>query len=71
MHSFSHLEYALSRLQQIVTAASQDPAPVTTHEAFEQVVEELELAGYGAPRLDETLLEAEQEIARDRARRRH
>ena len=58
MPSNSHLEYALSRLQRIVTVASQDPAPVTTREAFEQVVEELELAGYGAPRLDEELRES-------------
>jgi hypothetical protein len=48
----SHLEDALSRIQRIVTLASQPEPPVTEHEAFEQVVEELELAGFGAPRLD-------------------
>jgi hypothetical protein len=58
----SHLEDALSRIQRIVTLASQPEPPVTEHEAFEQVVEELELAGFGAPRLDAALLEAEREL---------
>ena len=52
----SHLEDALSRIQRIVTLASQPKPPVTEHEAFEAVVEELELAGFGAPRLDPALL---------------
>ena len=54
----SHLEDALSRIQRIVTLASQPEPPVTEHEAFEQVVEELELAGFGAPHLDRALLES-------------
>ncbi len=45
----SHLEEALCRIQRIVTVASRPSAPVTEHEAFEQVVEELELAGFGSP----------------------
>lgn len=58
----SHLEDALSRIQRIVTLASQPQPPVTEHEAFEQVVEELELAGFGAPHLDPRLLDAEREL---------
>ena len=52
----AHLEDALCRIQRIVTLASQPQPPVTEHEAFEAVVEELELAGFGAPRLDPALL---------------
>jgi hypothetical protein len=51
----SHLEAALSRIQRIVSTASQPDAPVTEHEAFEQIVEELELAGFGAPVMDAEL----------------
>jgi len=51
----SHLEGALTRIQRIVGAASQSQAPLTEHEAFEQIVEELELAGFGAPRMDSEL----------------
>ena len=40
----SHLEAALSRIQRIVSTASRPQAPLTEHEAFEQIVEELELA---------------------------
>lgn len=53
----SHLGGALTRIQRIVTLASQPQAPLTEHEAYEQVVEELELAGFGAPRLDPHLVE--------------
>lgn len=66
MPSTAHLDYALRRLQRIVSVASQDDAPVTTREAFEQVIEELELAGYGAPRLDDELLAAAAGPTRDR-----
>ena len=54
----SHLEAALSRIQRIVSTASRADAPVTEHEAYEQIVEELELAGFGAPVMDPVLLGA-------------
>lgn len=60
----SHLEATLSRLQRIVTTASREDAPVTEHEAFEQIVEELELAGFGAPVLDRKLEAVARELAR-------
>jgi hypothetical protein len=62
----SHLEAALSRIQRIVSTASRPHAPVTEHEAFEQIVEELELAGFGAPVMDPEL----EAVARE-LRRRH
>jgi len=46
------------------TTASREDAPVTEHEAFEQIVEELELAGFGAPVLDRELEAAAHELAR-------
>jgi hypothetical protein len=52
----NHCETALLRLQRIVTLASRDDAPITAREAFEQMVEELELAGFGSPELDTELL---------------
>ncbi|MFN3512815.1 MAG: hypothetical protein ACK41C_07220 [Phenylobacterium sp.] len=52
----NHCETALLRLQRIVTLASRDDAPITAREAFEQMVEELELAGFGSPELDAELL---------------
>ena len=58
----SHLEGALNRIQRIVTAASQEEAPLTEHEAFEQIVEELELAGFGAPHMDPDLEQAAREL---------
>lgn len=51
----SRLEGAMSRMQRIVTIARRAPAPVTEHEAFEQIIEELELAGFGAAELDPEL----------------
>lgn len=62
MLSVTHLEDALSRLQRIVTLASQPEPPVTEHEAFEQVIEALELAGFGAPRLDPHLLSLDRDM---------
>jgi len=58
MLSPAHLEEAMGRLQRIVTIAQRERAPMTEHEAFEQMVEELELAGFGSPELDAELLEA-------------
>lgn len=39
-------ETALQHIQRIVTIASQPGAPITRQEAFEQIIEELELAGF-------------------------
>ena len=44
----SHCETTLLRLQRIVTLAGREKAPITQGEAYEQLVEELELAGFGA-----------------------
>ena len=54
-------------MQRIVTIAQREQAPLTEHEAFEQIVEELELAGYGSPELDAQLLEAAGELEAERA----
>lgn len=51
----SHCESALQRIQRIVSTASRPNAPITQHEAYEQIIEELELAGFGAPYLDESI----------------
>ncbi len=58
----SHLEGALARIQRIICTASQSEAPLTEHEAFEQIVEELELAGFGAPQMDPELEAVAQEL---------
>lgn len=60
----SHLEAALSRIQRIVSTASKPHAPVTEHEAYEQIVEELELAGFGAPVMDPELEAAARDLER-------
>ena len=67
MLSPSHLEAALSRIQRIVSTASRPEPPLTEHEAFEQIVEALELAGFGAPVMDSEL----EAVAREFDRRRH
>jgi hypothetical protein len=41
-----HTETALHHIRRIVTIASQPGAPITRQEAFEQIVEELDLAGF-------------------------
>lgn len=41
-----HTETALHHIRRIVTIAAQPGAPITRQEAFEQIVEELELAGF-------------------------
>ncbi|MET0273708.1 MAG: hypothetical protein ABW360_12025 [Phenylobacterium sp.] len=48
-----HSEAALQRIQRIVTVASRPRAPITTTEAYEQIVEELELAGFGSTELQD------------------
>ena len=56
MHTAPHCETALHHIQRIVTIASRPGAPITRQEAFEQIIEELELAGFGSPELDPQLL---------------
>ena len=60
----SHLEAALSRIQRIVSTASRPQAPLTEHEAFEEIVEELERAGFGAPTMDPELEAAARTLSR-------
>jgi hypothetical protein len=43
----AHCENALRHIQRVVTLASASNAPITTAEALEQIVETLDLAGYG------------------------
>jgi hypothetical protein len=45
------LETLARRVQRIITTATGDDAPITSHEAYVQIVEEMELAGFGAPKL--------------------
>ena len=67
MASSSQLEGAMSRIQRIVTIARRAQAPLTEHEAFEQIIEELELAGFGAPELDAELLAGASELEGERS----
>ncbi len=48
MMAAEHLEIALERMQRIITTVSRDDAPITKAEAFEHLVEEMELAGFGS-----------------------
>lgn len=64
----SHCETALQHIQRIVTLASRPRAPITRQEAFEQIVEELELAGFGSPELESDLLAAAARPDEERAR---
>ncbi len=43
----SHCETALRHIQRVVTIASSQNSPITTAEALEQIVETLDLAGFG------------------------
>jgi hypothetical protein len=43
----THCETALRHIQKVVTIASAANAPITVAEAMEQIVEALDLAGYG------------------------
>ncbi len=47
----TRLETLARRVQSIITTATGDDAPITEREAYAQVVEEMELAGFGAPKL--------------------
>lgn len=60
----SHCEAALHRIQRIVTTASRSDAPITEREAYEQIIEELELAGFGALCLEDGLASVGGESAR-------
>lgn len=42
-----HCETALKHIQRVVTIASSENAPITLAEALEQIVETLDLAGFG------------------------
>ena len=46
----THCETALRHIQRVVTIASADNAPITMAEALEQIVEMLDLAGFGPVR---------------------
>ncbi len=48
----NHCASALRKIQRIITLASKDEAPITSREAYEQIIEELELAGFGSLVLD-------------------
>lgn len=63
----AHYEQALSRLQRIIASASRNDPPITEHEAFEQIVEALELAGFGSPEMDPALLKAARDLEREPA----
>jgi hypothetical protein len=43
----SHCENALKHIQRVVTIAASENAPITPAEALEQIVETLDLAGFG------------------------
>ena len=43
----THCETALRHIQRVVTIASSENAPITLAEALEQIVETLDLAGFG------------------------
>ena len=43
----THCETALRHIQRVVTIASAQNAPITLAEALEQIVEMLDLAGFG------------------------
>jgi hypothetical protein len=43
----THREFALKSIQRVVTIASSPNSPITLAEALEQIVETLDLAGFG------------------------
>lgn len=47
----TRLETLTRRVQAIIATTHGDNAPITEREAYQQVVEEMELAGFGAPHL--------------------
>ena len=53
----SHCETMLLRLQRIVTLAGRPSPPITLAEAYDQIVEELELGGFGSVEPDPRVLD--------------
>lgn len=51
MLSPDHLATALTRVQRIIMVASRPDAPITRGEAYEQIIEQMELAGFGSPEM--------------------
>ena len=51
----THFETALKHIQRVVTIASAEDAPITMAEAVEQIVETLDLAGFGPAVLNSAL----------------
>jgi len=49
--TISRLNTLARRLQAIIAHATELDPPITRSEAYDQIVEEMELAGYGAPLL--------------------
>jgi|GEM_PF-5617586 len=47
----TRLETLARRVQTIITTATGADAPITSREAYGQIVEEMELAGFGAAKL--------------------
>jgi hypothetical protein len=45
--SDTHRDFALRNIQRVVTIASSPNPPITLAEALEQIVETLDLAGFG------------------------
>lgn len=45
----TRLDTLARRLQAIITISTGPQPPITRGEAYDQIVEEMELAGYGAP----------------------
>lgn len=45
----TRLDTLARRIQAIITHATESQPPITRAEAYDQIVEEMELAGYGAP----------------------
>ena len=43
----AHCEMALKHIQRVATIASAEASPITMAEALEQIIEALDLAGFG------------------------
>lgn len=50
--TISRLDTLARRIQGIIAHATDPDPPITRTEAYDQIVEEMELAGYGAPILE-------------------
>ena len=47
----TRLDTLARRVQSIISTATGEDAPITAQEAYGQIIEEMELAGFGAPKL--------------------